>query len=110
MTTVEVDLQTDRIVDWDSFHSACKDAFGFPEFYGRNLDAWIDCMSYLDDSDEMTTFHLKANEVLNIRLTDSDNFRLRAPGLFEAIIDCTAAVNKRYIERDMPISISITLQ
>ena len=44
-----IQLDTAEIRDWDSFHQVFQEAMGFPEFYGRNLDAWIDCMSYLDD-------------------------------------------------------------
>jgi len=47
MTVVRVDC--DRITDWESFHSVFADVFGFPNFYGRNMNAWIDCMSYLDE-------------------------------------------------------------
>ena len=50
---VSVRIDTNRIRDWDSFHTVFADAFGFPSFYGRNMDAWIDCMSYLDDPDAM---------------------------------------------------------
>jgi RNAse (barnase) inhibitor barstar len=28
-----------------SFHEAFASALGFPSWYGRNMDAWIDCMS-----------------------------------------------------------------
>jgi RNAse (barnase) inhibitor barstar len=37
-----------RLQSWDAFHSAFASAFGFPDFYGRNMDAWIDCMTSLD--------------------------------------------------------------
>ncbi len=46
-----VRLDCDRITDWESFHSLFAEVFGFPDFYGRNMNAWIDCMSYLDDSE-----------------------------------------------------------
>ena len=47
MTVVRLDC--DRITDWDSFHAVFAEVFGFPNFYGRNMNAWIDCMTYLDD-------------------------------------------------------------
>ncbi|MDG3003854.1 barstar family protein [Paludisphaera mucosa] len=37
-----VKLDTRRITDWDAFHDAFAEAFGFPEFHGRNMNAWID--------------------------------------------------------------------
>lgn len=36
-TTVKVDAAA--IVDCPSFHSVFSEAFGFPDIYGRNMDA-----------------------------------------------------------------------
>jgi RNAse (barnase) inhibitor barstar len=44
-------LDTSRIIDWDTFHAVSREAFGFPDFYGCNLNAWIDCLTYLDEGD-----------------------------------------------------------
>jgi hypothetical protein len=52
MQTTIVTIPADRITDWESFHSVFKQALGFPDFYGRNMDAWNDCMTYLDDPTE----------------------------------------------------------
>jgi RNAse (barnase) inhibitor barstar len=46
---VIVRIDTTKIRDWASFHEVFSEAFGFPDFYGRNMDAWIDCMTSLDD-------------------------------------------------------------
>jgi RNAse (barnase) inhibitor barstar len=46
MTLVKLD--TRRIRDWDTFHDLFAEVFGFPGFYGRNMDAWIDCMTWLE--------------------------------------------------------------
>jgi RNAse (barnase) inhibitor barstar len=108
MNTVDVVLDTEEIVDWKSFHDACNQTFGFPDFYGRNMDAWIDCMSYLDEGGGMTKFHLLPDEMLNIQLRDSGNFRVRNPEIFGVLVDCSAFVNQRYIERSVPIRVSIT--
>jgi RNAse (barnase) inhibitor barstar len=35
-------LDTRRITDWNTFHDAFIELFGFPAFYERNMDAWID--------------------------------------------------------------------
>lgn len=48
MQTTIVDIPAHEITDWDSFHDVFKRVFGFPDFYGRNMDAWIDCMTDLD--------------------------------------------------------------
>jgi hypothetical protein len=56
MATVRLDASL--ITDWNSFHTTCRETFGFPEFYGMNMNAWIDCLTYLDEGDGMSQFHL----------------------------------------------------
>ena len=93
-----VRLNTEQITDWASFHQVCKEAFGFPDFYGANMNAWIDCLTYLTEGDGMTRFVLSEDERLYIEITDSENFKLRLPEIFNALIDCSISVNNRYIE------------
>jgi RNAse (barnase) inhibitor barstar len=44
-----VKIPTKQIVDWNSFHATLKEALAFPDFYGRNGNAFIDCLTYDDD-------------------------------------------------------------
>ena len=37
-----VKIDCNKIKDWDSFHDIFAKEFGFPDFYGRNMDAWKD--------------------------------------------------------------------
>ena len=91
-------LDTAPISDWDSFHTTCREAFGFPDFYGMNMNAWIDCLTYLDEGDGMSRFHLASGETLNIEVTDTESFNSRLPEIFDALVTCTADVNQRHIE------------
>jgi len=68
-----VRLDTTRIVDWTSFHKVFAGLMGFPDFYGMNRDAWIDCMSSLNESG-MTRFTLQSGEQLTIEVTDTEDF------------------------------------
>ncbi len=45
-----VTVPVSEIKDWDTFHTVFAHVFGFPDYYGRNMNAWIDCMTYLDDT------------------------------------------------------------
>jgi hypothetical protein len=84
------------ITDWPSFHGVFATAFGFPEFYGRNMDAWIDCMSSLDNpEDGMSQVHCGPAGVLTLHLTNVKSFKLRCPGQYAALIECSAFVNWR---------------
>lgn len=93
-----VTLQAEKVIDWDSFHDLFAETFGFPDFYGRNMDAWIDLMSSLDDSNApMSTVRVAPGELLHLKLMNSSDLQKRLPNIFGALIDCTAAVNTRNI-------------
>lgn len=92
----DIQLNGEQITDWESFHDVCADAFGFPEFYGRTIDAWIDCLSYLRDDENMTKFHLKPDEVLQIVISHSAVLKKAAPDLLEEVAFCIEGINDRY--------------
>jgi hypothetical protein len=98
-------LDTRRITDWETFHETFSATFGFPEFYGRNLDAWIDCMTCLDDVDAgMSSIHTPPGGIITLQLEHIDSFAERCPDQYAAIIECSSFVNWRRIERgDSPV-------
>lgn len=93
-----VHLDGDKISNWRAFHDECKGTFGFPDFYGRNMDAWIDCMSTLREDDGMTRFKLRPDETLEIQVLHSDSLRRTAPDIFRALSECVSIVNDDCIE------------
>jgi RNAse (barnase) inhibitor barstar len=90
------ELNGASILGWDTFHSECSAAFGFPDFYAHTIDAWVDCLSYLRDEDGMTKFRLRPDEVLEIVVKDSAEMRERVPDLLEEMAFCIAGINERY--------------
>lgn len=96
MATVRLD--TKLITNWTTFHSVCKEAFGFPEFYGMNMNAWIDCLTHLDEGDGLSRFHLAQGELLHIEVSDTKSFNDRLPEIFDALIESSAFVNMRYLD------------
>jgi Barstar (barnase inhibitor) len=91
-----VRLDCNRITDWESFHIVFADVFGFPAYYGRNMNAWIDCMSCLDEpTSRVTAITVPPNGVLTLQLDSVDSFALRCPEQYAAIVECTAFVNWR---------------
>ncbi len=90
-----VRIDGSAIVDWDSFHTVCAKEFGFPDFYGRNGNAWIDCLSYIDTGDGMSRFALEPGEVLWIEEADSELLRQSQPEILAALTDWTNCVNER---------------
>ena len=94
----EVNLNTKQIKDWTSFYLLCKEKFGFPDFYGMNMDAWIDCPTYLDEKNGMSRFSLAKEEMLHIEVFDTEDFNSRLPEIFDALVECSTFVNRRYID------------
>jgi hypothetical protein len=94
MPIVRVDAS--EIRDWDSFHDVFAQVFGFPDFYGRNLNAWIDCMTYLDDPVAgMTTVRGSASDPVVLCL---DNIDSMPEEIYRALVECAAFVNWRRID------------
>ena len=107
MTLVKLD--TSRIANWDTFHAAFAEAFGFPGFYGCNMNAWIDCMTSLDDpSAMMTKVHAPQGGVLVLELEHVDEFAHRCPEQYSAILEGSAFVNWRKIEIGEPAVLAIS--
>jgi RNAse (barnase) inhibitor barstar len=94
MATVE--LNGAAIVDEASFHRESQRAFGFPASYANSIDAWVDCLSYLRDDENMTKFTLKANEALEIVIANADKMKEQVPDLLEEITFCIGGINERY--------------
>ena len=90
------ELNGAAIDDEAAFHRQSREAFGFPASYADSIDAWVDCMSYLRDDENMTRFRLKANEVLEIVITDADKMKAAVPDLLEELAFCIGGINERY--------------
>lgn len=99
MNTTLVRIPTNLISDWPSFHKVFAEALGFPDFYGQNMDAWIDCMTYADDSEaHMLARGVVPGEILTLQIDEVSDFAGRCPEQFKALVECTAFVNYRRVE------------
>jgi len=105
-----VRLDGSEITDWNAFHTACRTAFGFPDFYGCNMDAWIDCLSSLREDDGMSRFRLEGDDMLCIEVLHTDALRQQAPAILAALEDCTAEVNERYAESGEKPALALLLR
>lgn len=108
MATAE--LNGAAIVDEASFHAESRRAFGFPASYAGTIDAWVDCLSYLRDEENMTKFRLKPDEVLEIVITGADTMRARAPDLLEEMSFCIGGINERYEDYGEPPALELVLR
>lgn len=42
-------IKGEKIKNWKSFHSEFKKEMNFPDYYGENMNAWVDCVDELTD-------------------------------------------------------------
>lgn len=83
-----------RIVDWDSFHDVFAEALGFPDFYGRNMNAWVDCLKYRESpGDGMANVNVEPGDTLVLQIDGAAAFRDRCPQEYSALIECSAFAN-----------------
>lgn len=95
-------IETDKITDWETFHDVFAEAFGFPDFYGRNMNAWIDCMSDVSTTgrEGMTSFRIELGDKLVLDIPEAEAWKKRCPEVFEAFVECVAFANCRNLEAD----------
>jgi hypothetical protein len=98
-----VKIDASSIDSWETFHSVFAEALGFPDFYGRNMDAWIDCLTHADDADAgMLRVTTAPGHVLTLLIQHGGSFSHRCPQQYAALIECFGAVNNRRVDNGEP--------
>ncbi|CAL65926.1 barstar family protein [Christiangramia forsetii] len=77
-----------NIVDWKSFHKEFKNKLKFPNYYGKNMDAWIDCIDEISENSDVV-----------IRIKNSRSLKNKNPEIFNSLIECSEFVNTRKIDQ-----------
>lgn len=109
MSVTKVSIDCDKIADWRSFHEEFARVLGFPDFYGKNMNAWIDCMTYVDDPDAgMSAVHCERGSVLILELLNVESFRQRCRELYEAVVEGVGFVNWRRLEAGDPAVLTLS--
>lgn len=105
---MEVNINFSEIIDWETFHKVFSTQMGFQEFYGRNMDAWIDCMSSIDLPEEKMSFvSVKKNESLYLIVSELDKAFKVCPHIIQEFLECIAIVNNRFINRNSLTKINV---
>jgi RNAse (barnase) inhibitor barstar len=104
-----ISINADLITDWDSFHDIFKMTLGFPDFYGRNMNAWIDCMTDIDAPENgMTKVWINKTDTLVIEILNGESFKERCNAIYLALLECSAFVNYRKLENNEQAMIAIS--
>ena len=102
---VEIDLTS--IKDMKEVHVFLQDKFGFPHFYGKNVNALIDCWSSLRfPEDEMCNFTINSEEVLILRIK---GFSSASQSIINQLTIAVETVNQRYFAENLPNPILLEL-
>src|SRR5579859_5141157 len=89
-----------RLTDAASLHEVLSEAFGFPLSYGKNLDALVDCLSYLDDARAgMSRVHVRPGQVALLALDHANMHDSKQEAQLRALSDAIAFVNWRRLEQ-----------
>lgn len=95
--TIQIDCS--NIFDEESFHRVFATTFGFPDFYGANMDAWIDCMTSLDEPGHgMSTVTVERGGIVILQLDAIELLRERCRRSYDDLLECSAFVNWRRME------------
>ena len=104
-----VEIPADQIVDWPSFHDVFAKALSFPAYYGRNGDAFIDCMWDIARGQDVPQ-RLGEDENLTIDLGQVDKLRDRCPDQLAGLLEMVAFVNARNVDDDLPARIAVAFR
>jgi hypothetical protein len=74
------------IHDWDSLHDVFATTLGFFEFYGRNINALIDCLTYRDEDDGMASVTVESDDLLTLQFGAASAFARRCPDQYTALV------------------------
>jgi RNAse (barnase) inhibitor barstar len=78
-----------NLATWKDFHSFFEKAFEFPDYYGRNMDAWNDCMSDYCHSRGLVSLHID----------NAGEFKALNPEAFASLVECSAFINWRSTDK-----------
>lgn len=90
---VTVVVRGPALRDVAGFHAEAARAFGFPPWYGANLDAWLDCLTSLDEPEAgLSAVHAPPGGVVSLVVEDADR---ADPAVLALVVDGVALVNER---------------
>lgn len=81
--TIHIDGR--ELIGSEGFHDTFAKTMDFPNYYGRNMDAWIDCMGDRTEEDK----------VIALQIENYKEFKEAAPKQWLDLIECAAFVNWR---------------
>src|SRR4051794_3211214 len=105
-STTVVRVPTSTIADWDSFHDVFAAALNFPDYYGRNLNAFIDLLRYPDAAD--VGVDVEDGDVLMLYLDEPHkSFANRCPDQCSFLVKALGQRNAEGVERGQWVTLAL---
>ena len=102
-----INLDFLAIKNTDELYDSLSKKLGFPDFFGRNINALIDCLSGLRYPEEgMISVNVSNKGCLSLNIS---NFSQSTELLKNIIIFSVGAVNKRYAEKGLEPALLLCL-
>ncbi len=104
---MELSIDFKDVDTLDKMHEKLKQAFGFPDFYGANFNALIDCLSGIRYPEYgMSELTIGENEILNLMIK---NFPYDDESIIKTFFVAIKYVNAKYILNEESPSIHLIL-
>ena len=98
------------VIDRDAFRRIFPPAFGFPDFHGRDSNAWVDCMPGPDDPGAgMARLHVGHGQIPSWAIDHADAMKPRCPDILAAPLACAAFVNRQPIDPGRGAALAVGL-
>lgn len=95
MDMIKLSVDFSKVKTVDDFHNKMKELFGFPDFYGKNYHALIDCLSSLRYPDDgMTEIHINKDEYILLEINDV-KYRQNNCDVINSLFSAIQCVNYR---------------
>ena len=93
----------------DDYLDAMALLFGFPDWWGHNLDALNDCLTTLrgPKGDEMTSFHLEVNEKIVLEVVNTAKAKFNVTNSLYSVIE---GLNQFFFEIDSNSAILLDIR
>jgi len=90
-------IDGNSLTDWKTFHEVFKETLNFPDYYGNNMDAWIESMAEIKES-------------VLIIITDSETLKEKQEEIYFTILECAALVNSIKLDEGDESVIAVSLE
>lgn len=98
---VEIEIDGSVIKNAETFHDEFSAKLGFSEGYGRNMDAWIDCLRDIHVDTGMSKVLLPDDVSLELKITSIGKLESASPESIQGLVACTAFVNAHLAELEV---------